>query len=140
MLGNPQQLSIRRTGQDSSIGVMEGTFLHARPPYSRKLMFPSTCARNHFVIVFMIKDCRTAPNHASALAGSSVYHLTVSKIICLGIEPPKRNMFLVLKSPYCLPNELLRLHQTNTLTGRLFPFGFLHQPRGLVSYMASHTD
>ena len=47
---NPQQLFIRVSGLISSIGVVEGIFIHARPLHSRKLTFSSTCARNEFVL------------------------------------------------------------------------------------------
>ena len=37
---NPQHVSIKGSGQDSSVGVMEGILLHVRPLFSRNLSFP----------------------------------------------------------------------------------------------------
>ena len=50
--GDPQLFSHKESCQNSSIGVMEGTFLHARPLFSRygvlrklKHIFPNTYQR-----------------------------------------------------------------------------------------------
>ena len=75
-----KQLSIKGSGQDSFIGVVEGVFLHVRPLCVRKLTFFFTCAKKLFCIVPVVKSCRAAPTHVSVLAGVD---LAVSGIISM---------------------------------------------------------